>query len=121
MEQLAILEKIFENLSDTIEPGTATYIFAAAIYDTWCNSGNKLEENLAQRLVSTWEVELEEKMVEAYKKTKYDENRPEPDEYYKRWIVSCYSNEYSNNLGIRRALRNLWEVRKGYGIRLWSK
>ena len=121
MEQLAILDKIFENFNDTSESGTATYIFAAAIYDTWCNSDNKLEKNLAQRLISAWEIELEEKMIEAYKKTKYDENRPEPDGYYKKWIDSCYSNEYHNHLGLRRALINLWEVKKGYGIKLWPK
>lgn len=56
MEQFTVLEKIFDKFSDTLEPGTAIYIFAAAIYDTWCNNGNKLEENLAQRLVSTWEA-----------------------------------------------------------------
>ena len=118
MEQLAILEKICNNLLDSLERGTATYIFAAAIYDTWWG-GCELEKNLAQRLVSLWEGELEVQMVEAYKKTKYDEKRLEQDEYYKKWIESAYRT-YSDNRGVRCALRHLWE--KKYGIRLyWSK
>ena len=32
MEQLTVLEKICNNLFDSMECGTATYIFAAAIY-----------------------------------------------------------------------------------------
>lgn len=118
MEQLAILEKIFNNLFDSLECGTATYIFAAAIYDTWW-SGCELEKNLAKRLVSLWEGELEVQMMEAYKKTKYDEKRLEQDEYYKKWIESAYRT-YSDNQGIRYALRQLWE--RKYKIRIdWPK
>lgn len=119
MEQLAILEKICNNLLDSLERGTATYIFAAAIYDTWWHKGTELEKNLAKRLVSLWEPELEVGMVEAYKKTKYDEKRLEQDEYYKKWIESAYIT-YSDNQGIRYALQHIWEVK--YGLRLgWPK
>ena len=119
MEQLAILEKICNNLFDSLECGTATYIFAAAIYDTWWHNGTELEKNLAKRLVSLWEGELEVGMMEAYKKTKYDEKRLDQDEYYKKWIESAYIT-YSDNQGIRCALRQLSE--RKYGIRLdWPK
>jgi hypothetical protein len=119
MEQLAILEKICNNLFDSLDCGTATYIFAAAIYDTWWHNGTELEKNLAKRLVSLWEGELEERMVEVYRKTKYDEKRVEQDEYYKKWIEGSYI-KYSDNQGIRYALQHLWEVK--YGLRLgWPK
>ncbi len=85
-------------------------------YDTWCDKGNELEKNLAKRLVSLWEPELEVQMVEAYRKTKYDEKRLEQDEYYKKWIETSYI-AYSNNQGICSALAHIWE--KKYGFRHW--
>lgn len=119
MEQLAILEKICDNLFDSLEYGTATYIFAAAIYDTWWNNGTDLEKNLAKRLVSLWEGKLELQMIENYRETKYDKKRLEHDEYYKKWIESAYKR-YSNNQGIQYALQHLWEVK--YGLRhTWPK
>ena len=119
MEQLRILEKICDNIFDSLESGTAMYIFAAAIYDTWWNKGTDLEKNLAKRLVNLWEGELEERMIEAYKKTKNDEGRLEQEKYYINWINSSYMT-HSNNYGIRRALECVWERR--YGLRLsWPK
>lgn len=117
MEQLRILEKICDNLFDSLESGTAMYIFAAAIYDTWWDKGTELEKNLAKRLVSLWEPELEAGMCAAYKKTKYDEKQLEQDEYYKKWIESAYIT-YSDNQGIRCALARIWE--KKYGFRHWN-
>jgi hypothetical protein len=117
MEQLAILEKICDNIFDTLEPGKTTYIFAAAIYDTWtADSSTQLENNLAKRLVTLWKADLEERMVEAYKKTKYDSKRPEADDYYKKWLEDR-NNLYRDNEGARRAVWRLWEDK--YGIRYW--
>jgi hypothetical protein len=118
MEQLAILEKICNNLFDSLECGTPIYIFAGAIYDTWWYKGTDLERNLAKRLVSLWEPELEARMCEAYKKTKYDEKRLEQDEYYMKWIENNYIL-YSDNHGIRSALINIWEKKK-YRFRHWD-
>ena len=119
MEQLAILEKICDNLSDSLEPGTTTYIFAAAIYDTWtADSSTQLESNLAKRLVSLWKAELEEKMIEAYKGTKYDLKRPDQDDYYKKWLESK-DKSYRDNEGARRAVWQLWESIYGYRVD-WS-
>ncbi len=112
MEQLTILERICESTFDSLESGTSSYIFAAAVYDTWYASDNKLEKNLAERLVSIWEEELEHRMIQAYRATKYDENRPEQEDYYKKWLESSYNN-HSNNQGLRRALINIWEKRYG--------
>ena len=57
MEQLAIIEKICNNLFDSLEPGTASYIFAAAIYDTWtADNSTQLENNLAKRLIIIWRI-----------------------------------------------------------------
>jgi hypothetical protein len=117
MEQLAILEKICDNICDSLDPGTAIYIFAAAIYDTWTSdSSTELEKNLAKRLIALWKGELEYKMIEVYKKTKNDSNRPEPDEFYKKWLEGR-NNLYRDNEGARRAIWQLWEDM--YGIRYW--
>lgn len=116
MEQLAIIEKICDNISDSLEPGTTTYIFAAAIYDTWTtDSSTQLENNLAKRLVTLWKAELEIQMIEAYKKTKYDFKRPEQEDYYKSWLESK-NKSYHNNEGVRRAVWQLWESKYGYRI-----
>ncbi len=117
MEHLAILEKICDNISDSLERDTVIYIFANAIYNTWSTSDNKLEENLAKGLVSKWESELTEQMQNSYRETKYQENRLENDDYYKKWIESKYK-DYSNNKGIQLALSNIWE--KSYGFRHWA-
>jgi hypothetical protein len=115
MEQLSILEKICDNLSDSLEPGTAIYIFAAAIYDDWtADSSTQLENNLAKRLITVWKGELEQQMIEAYRKTKYDFKRPEQDNYYKSWLESK-NKSYKDNEGARRAVWQLWE--SIYGIR----
>lgn len=119
MDQLAILEKICDRVYDSLEPGTAIYMFAAAIYDTWFWKGTDLEKNLAKRLTGIWEGELEERMIEAYKKIKNDEGRLEQEDYYRNWINSSYMTHNTNN-GIRRALECIWERR--YGLRLgWPK
>ena len=114
MAYLGILEKICDNLPDSLEPGTATYIYAASIYDTWCISDNKLEKNIAKRLVSLWQEELEVQMDDAYRNTKHQENRPERDDYYKKWIMNTYKS-YSDNSGIQCALKDIWV--KSYGIK----
>jgi hypothetical protein len=115
MEQLAILEKIIDNISDSLEPGTAIYIFAAAIYENWtANSSTQLENNLAKRLISVWKDELNYQMIEAYKGTKYNIKRPESDDYYKSWLESK-NKSYHDNEGARRAVWQLWE--SIYGIR----
>ncbi len=117
MEQLSIIEKICDNISDSLEPGTATYIFAAAIYDTWISdSSTQLENNPAKRLFSVWKAELEYQMIEAYKETKYDSKRQEPDDFYKKWLEGR-NNLYRDNEGTRRAVWRLWEDK--YGYRLW--
>ena len=117
MEQLAILEKICDNIFDSLEPGTVIYIFAAAIWENWTsNNSTQLENNLAQRLIQVWKAELEYQMIEAYRKTKYDENRPESDDFYKKWLEGR-NNLYRDNEGARRAVWRLWEEK--YGIRYW--
>ena len=117
MEHLAILEKIIDNISDSLEPGTAIYIFAAAIYDDWIsNNSTQLESNLAKRLIKVWKGELEEQMIEAYRKTKYDEKRLEADEYYKKWIENNYKR-YNDNEGLKYSLRELWNGI--YGLRIY--
>lgn len=115
MEQLAVLDRIFDNIIDTMEPDTAIYMFAAAIYDTWSSTGNDIEKNLAARLVHMWQCELENDMMDAYRLTKYDKERLEKDDHYKRWIEGRYKT-YSNHKGLQRALIKLWESK--YGIRL---
>ena len=93
MEQLRILEKICDNIFDSLESDTAIYIFFnsvnAAIYDTWYDKGTELEKNLAKRLVSLWKPELE---------------------------AGIYA--YSNNQGIGSALAHIWE--KKYEFRHWN-
>jgi hypothetical protein len=117
MEQLAIIEKIIANISDSLEPGTAIYIFAAAIYENWtANNSTQLESNLAKRLIAVWKAELEIQMVEAYKATKYNSKRPEADDYYKKWLEGR-NNLYRDNEGARRTVWRLWEDK--YGIRYW--
>ncbi len=107
MEYLAILEKICDNLYASLEPGTAIYIFAAAIYDTWsAPESTQLEKNLAKRLVNLWEAELNTQMLEAYRSTKYYPNRSEPDVYYKNWLKSK-DKSYSYNQGASRAV---WQI-----------
>ena len=114
MEQLAILEKICDNMSSSMVPGTAMYIFTASIYDTWSN-GNELEKNLARRLVGLWEKEFTGIINECYKKTKYQENKMEYNQFCKNWINENYL--IHNNFGIKKAIRNIWENK--YGTRLW--
>jgi len=117
MEHLAILEKICDNISDSLEPGTAIYIFAAAIYEDWtANNSTQLENNLTKRLIKVWKAELEYQMIEAYKGTKYNLKRPEADDYYKKWLEGR-NNLYRDNEGARRAVWQLWEDK--YGYRLW--
>jgi hypothetical protein len=117
MEHLAIVEKIIDNISDSLEPKTAIYIFAAAIYDDWiADNSTQLENNLAKRLTQVWKEELIYQMIEAYRKTKYDEIRPEADEYYKKWIESHYKL-YNDNQGLKYALREIWNDK--YGLRIY--
>jgi hypothetical protein len=115
MEQLAILEKICDNIFDSLEPRTAIYIFAAAIYDTWCTSNNKLENNLAKRLVNLWETELTNQMYDTYKKPIYQEYHLDFNDYYKKWLESSYIL-YNNNKGIQCALAHIWKLK--YGLRV---
>jgi hypothetical protein len=120
MEHLAILEKICNNISDSLEPGTAMYVFAAAIHDTWWSEkSTELEQNLAKRLVSLWKAELNEKLIQSYRNTQNDINRPEADDYYKKWLEKYYK-KYNDNIGARRAVWQLWEDK--YGIKIiWSE
>jgi hypothetical protein len=112
MEHLAILEKICDNIFDSMESGTPIYIFSAAIYDTWYH-GTELEQNLAKRLVGIWMNELNGRVDDAYRETKYQENRREYDDYCKNWLENSYKN-YNDNRGICEALRNILRNR-GYG------
>jgi hypothetical protein len=110
MEHLTILEKIITNISDTLEHRSSIYIFAAAIYDTWF-VGTEFEQNLAKRLVSVWENELNRQVEEGYRRTKYLENRPEFEDYYKKWLERSYK-AYDDNKGIQTAVRNILINRK---------
>ena len=118
MEHLAIFEKIYDNLSNSLEPGTSIYIFSVivtnSIYDNW-DKGPDFERALAKRLVRRWEGELGRRMGTAYENTKYQEYRPEYDNFCKKWIEDAYK-KYSDNKGICYALRNIWE--KQYGLRI---
>ncbi len=117
MEHLPILERICNNISDSLEPGKAMYIFAAAICDSWSDDkSTTLERNLVSKLIQTWKTELEQKMVEAYKK---QENFQNEDEYYKKWLESHYKL-YHDNHAVRRVIWLLWEDK--YGLRIsWPK
>lgn len=115
MEHFTILEKICNNLPNSLEPGTTIYIFSAAIYDTWSN-GTELEQNIAKKLITLWQSHLTITLTENYKKTKHHKNRPEYDNYCKKWIESKYK-EYNDNKGIGCALKYLWESK--YGSRVW--
>ena len=118
MEHLAIFEKIRDNLFDTLEPGKSIYVFAVifttAIYDNW-NNVTELERNIANKLRSIWEGELGRRMDGAYENTRYQEHRPEYNNFCKKWIEDAYG-KYRDNKGIRYALRNIWE--KEYGLRI---
>jgi hypothetical protein len=114
MEQLAILETIYNNLSASLEPGTPIYIFAAAIYDTWWIKGSELEQNIAKRLINLWEKELIQILDSTYTETPYQGYH----DSCKKWIEDNYI-KYKDSIGIRRALQNIWE-KKGYGFKLWS-
>jgi len=121
MEHLAIFEKIRDNLFDTLEPGKSIYVFAVifttAIYDNW-NNVTELERNIANKLRSIWEGELARRMDAAYENTRYQEHRPEYNNFCKKWIEDAYVKYHDNN-GIRYALKNIWE--KEYGLRIvWS-
>ena len=118
MENLAIFEKIHDNLSNSLELGTSIYIFGVivtnSIYDNW-NTCTDFERALAKRLVSIWEGELGRSMDVSYENTRYQEHRPEYDNFCKKWIEDAYV-KYHDNRGIRYALKNIWE--KEYGLRI---
>ena len=118
MEHLAIFEKIRDNIFDTLEPGKSIYVFAVifttAIYDNW-NNVTELERNIANKLRSRWEGELGRRMDAAFENTRYQACRPEYNNFCKKWIEDAYE-KYSDNKGIRYALRNIWE--KEYGLRI---
>lgn len=111
MEHLAILQKINDNIYDTLEPRTSIYIFAAAIYDTW-NNGVELEKNLANRLVEVWQEYLNETIDMKYAETKYLNNRPTYELFCKQTIEQLFI-DYKDNNGIKKALKAIWIEKYG--------
>lgn len=102
MDHLGIVEKLCERISDTMENGNALYIYSAAIYDIW-SVGSELEKNLIARIVKLWTELFEYNMIEGYKNTRYNESRPQRDDYYKRLIASG-KIRYSDHKGLCAAL-----------------
>lgn len=82
MEELQIFEKIYS--FDSIKKNTYLYSYSSCIYEIWSN-GSELQKKLATQLVSYWSEYFMSELCEDYSRTKYIENRPEYDDFKKRW------------------------------------
>jgi hypothetical protein len=109
MEQLAIVEKIYESGSDVRDTSTPMYIFSAAIYDTWI-SGSELEKNLIERFVEDWSATFVAHVKKAYLRAtefNYATNMLPPHieyaDFCKDWIQNT-KKYYSTHKGMIAAL-----------------
>jgi hypothetical protein len=110
MEQLAIIEKIYESGSDVRDTSTPMYIFSAAIYDIWI-SGSELEKNLIERFVEDWSATFVAHVKKAYlRATEFNYATPPHIEYAdfcKDWIQKqkkCYSDHKGMIAALNRVL-----------------
>ncbi len=116
MDHFSILQKICDNITDSLNPGTAAYIYAAAIYDSWV-VGTDIEKNIANRLVELWHTELVRKMNDAFSQEKrtwahfgsrYALKQIPHDEFCRTW-VDTRIKQFADNKGLRCALQKVIE------------
>ncbi len=113
-DHFSVLQKICENITDSIKPGTAAYIYAAAVYDSWV-VGSDLEKNIVNRLVEQWHNALVREMNDTYSQhvatcahfgSRYALKRMSHDEFCKEWVEER-KKSYVSNMGLLCALRNI--------------
>ncbi len=106
MEQLQIIEKLFDGFTYTLDVDHPKYMYSGAIYDVW-NVGTELERNLACRLQVEWANHLENMLNDAYRNTRYHyitgKSRPEFQDFKDSWKQSMRT-KYCLHIGIQRAL-----------------
>ena len=104
MEQLQIIEKLFDNFTDTLNVDHPKYMYSGAIYDVW-SVGTDLERNLACRLQVEWAFHLENLLKGAYPYTRFNVIKPRPsyEEFKDSWKESMRT-KYCTHIGIQRAL-----------------
>lgn len=106
MEQLQVIEKLFDTFADTMDVDHPKYMYSGAIYDVW-SVGTELERNLATRLQVEWANQLEHTLNDAYRKTRYNyiagRPRPEYEDFKDSWKKSMRT-KYCLHIGIQRAL-----------------
>lgn len=120
MEQLAIVEKIYESGSDVRDLSTPMYMFSAAIYDTWA-SGSDLEKNLIERFVEDWSATFVVHVKKAYlRATEYNyATKTHPphidyDDFCRDW-VQAQKKYYSDHKGMIAALDRVL-VKEGVAV-----
>ena len=106
MDQLQVIEKLFETFSNTLDREHHMYLYSAAIFDVW-SVGTDLEKNLSHRLVVEWSTHLWGMLNDAYRKTKYNyitgKTRPEFEEFKDNWKKGM-RDLHTLHHGIQRAL-----------------
>jgi hypothetical protein len=102
MNHLEVLEKIIDNLADSLEYGTATYIYSAAIYDSWSN-GSDLEKNMAGRLVTMWIDELDNIMTNTYHSESLKDATLDRSDFCCHWVDGMRIT-HSTHKGLLKAL-----------------
>ena len=104
MEQLQVIEKLFDRFTDTLDVNHPKYMYSGAIYDVW-SVGTELERNLATRLQVEWASHLENLLKDAYPYTRFNVIKPRPsyEDFKDSWKQSMRT-KYCLHIGIQRAL-----------------
>jgi len=109
MEQLQVIEKLFESFTDTLDVDHPKYMYSGAIYDVW-SVGTELERNLATRLKVEWATHLDNILKESYRNTRYNyialKPRPDFEDFKDSWKQSIRT-KYCLHIGIQRALDSI--------------